>query len=65
MSKKTRFIQEKSDEIENLKYRLEISYIQKYQHDKQKRKLLFDCILLLDDMFISLVNIKEAYYDLF
>lgn len=33
--------------------------------NKQKRKLLFDCILLLDDMFISLVNIKEAYYDLF
>ncbi|MBK2111566.1 hypothetical protein IB685_05235 [Francisella tularensis subsp. novicida FSC159] len=65
VQKKPDLFKKKSDEIENLKYRLEISYIQKYQHDKQKRKLLFDCILLLDDMFISLVNIKEAYYDLF
>lgn len=65
IQKKPDLFKKKSDEIEHWKYKLEIGYIQKYQHDKQKRKLLFDCILLLDDMFISLENIKEAYYDLF
>ncbi|MDE4938669.1 hypothetical protein NAI30_12995, partial [Francisella tularensis subsp. holarctica] len=63
--KKPDLFKKKSDEIEYFKYRLDISFIQKYQHDKQKRKLLFVFILLLDDRFISLVNIKEAYYDLF
>ncbi|ALB01826.1 membrane protein [Francisella persica ATCC VR-331] len=65
VQKKAELFKKKSDEIEHLKYKLEIGYIQKYQYDKQKRKLLFDCILLLDDMLISLENIKEAYYDLF
>lgn len=65
VQKKAELFRKKSDDIEHLKYKLEIGYIQKYQSDKQKRKLLFDCILLLYDMFISLKNIKEAYYDLF
>jgi hypothetical protein len=54
----------KFEEIEHLKYKFEISYIEKYQYDKKKKKLLFDIILLLDDMFINIDNIKEAYNDL-
>ncbi|QIV94315.1 hypothetical protein [Allofrancisella frigidaquae] len=57
-------LEEKKKEIDYLKYKLEIAYIEKYQKDRQKRKLLFDSILLLDDIFTSLENIKEAYYDL-
>lgn len=51
-------------EISHLKYKFEMNYIHKYQKDKQKRKLLFNSLLLLDDMLISLENIREAYYDL-
>ena len=65
VQKKAELFKKKSDDIEHLKYKLEIGYIQKYQSDKQKRKLLLNCILLLYDIFISLKNIKEAYYDLF
>ncbi|AIT08935.1 membrane protein [Candidatus Francisella endociliophora] len=56
--------EKKEQELSHLKYKLEINHIQKYQHDSQKRGLLFDSILLLDDMMISLENIREAYYDL-
>lgn len=52
------------EDIEHLKYKLEISYIEEYQNDEQKRKLIFDSILVFDDMVISLENIREAYYDL-
>lgn len=54
----------KVEEIGHLKYKLEMSYIEKYKDDKPKRKHLFDSILILDDMLISLDNIREAYYDL-
>jgi hypothetical protein len=52
------------DEIDHLKYKFEISYIEKYYKDEQKKKILFDSVLLLDDMFISIKNLKEAYDDL-
>ncbi|AJC48900.1 hypothetical protein IB642_03550 [Allofrancisella guangzhouensis] len=57
-------LEKKKKEIDYLKYKLEIAYIEKYQKDQQKKKLLFDSILLLDDIFTSLENIKEAYHDL-
>ena len=57
-------IESKIDEIDHLKYKFEISYIEKYYKDEQKKKVLFDSVLLLDDMFISIKNLKEAYDDL-
>ncbi len=57
-------IEDKMDEIDHLKYKFEISYIEKYYKDEQKKKILFDSVLLLDDMFISIKNLKEAYDDL-
>ena len=57
-------IEDKMDEIDHLKYKFEISYIEKYYKDKQKKEVLFDSVLLLDDMFISIKNLKEAYDDL-
>lgn len=56
--------EKKEQELGHLKYKLEINHVQKYQHDIQKNGLLFDSVLLLDDMMISLENIREAYYDL-
>lgn len=57
-------IESKSNDIDYLKYKFEISYIEKYYKDELKKKVLFDSVLLLDDMFISIKNLKEAYDDL-
>lgn len=57
-------LDDKMDEIDHLKYKFEISYIEKYYKDEQKKAALFDSVLLLDDMFISVKNLKEAYDDL-
>ena len=54
-------IEDKMEEIDYLKYKFEINYIEKYYKDEQKKVVLFDSVLLLDDMFISIKNLKEAY----
>ncbi|QLE78385.1 hypothetical protein FLM55_00980 [Francisella sp. Scap27] len=54
----------KLDELDHLKYKFEINYIEKYHLDELKKPILFDSVLLLDDMFINVKNLKEAYDDL-
>ncbi|QIW10429.1 hypothetical protein [Francisella sp. LA112445] len=39
-------------------------YTMKYLDNKEKSKLLFDSILLLENMLIGLQNIKEAYFEI-
>ncbi|MED7788986.1 hypothetical protein [Francisella sp. 19X1-34] len=39
-------------------------YTMKYLNNKDKSKLLFDSILLLENMLIGLQNIKEAYFEI-
>ena len=48
MSQKTRFFKKKSDEIEHWKYKLEIGYIQKYQHDMTKKEVTFSLYISLE-----------------
>lgn len=54
----------KLDELDHLKYKFEINYVEKYHNDELKKTVLFDSTLLLDDMLLNIKNLKEAYDDL-
>jgi hypothetical protein len=55
--------QKKVQYLEHLKYKFEMSYIEKYKNDTKKRNFLFSTILILDDVFVAIENSREAYND--
>lgn len=54
-------ITSKLEELDHLKYKFEINYVEKYHLDELKKPILFNSVLLLDDMSLNVKNLKEAY----
>ncbi|ASG67654.1 hypothetical protein fh0823_03460 [Francisella halioticida] len=59
-----KILDRKITKVIELQSDFKIFYTSKYLNNRNKTKLLFDSILLLENMLIGLQNIKEAYFEI-